>query len=85
MQPRARYVRNVVIRAVTPQAPPYEGIVQEAYPSAKHVTNYFLFYGAGKNPFKLVRNMIAMLRSVTAFLDLHRISTTMTSEYILKG
>jgi len=85
MQPRARYVRNVVIRAVTPQAPPYEGIVEEAYPSAKHVTNYFLFYGAGKNPFKLARNMIAMLRSVTAFLDLHRISTTMTSEYILKS
>ena len=29
--------------------------------------------------------MIAMLRSVTAFLDLHRIRTTMTSEYILKS
>jgi len=85
MQPRTRYIRNLVIKAVTPNAPPYEGIVEEAYPSARHVTNYFLFYGAGKNPVRLVWNLIVMLRSVTAFLDLHRIRTTMTSEYILKS
>ena len=85
MQPRTRYVRNLVIKAVTPDAPRYEGIVEEAWPSAGHVTNYFLFYGAGKNPLKLVWNMVMMLRSVTSFLDLHRIRTTMTSEYILKS
>ncbi|OOK68087.1 hypothetical protein BZL29_6889 [Mycobacterium kansasii] len=85
MQPRARYVRNLVIRAVTPDAPSYEGIVEEAWPSTRHVTNYFLFYGAGRNPFKLVLNIIKMLRSVTSFLDLHRIRTTMTSEYIMKS
>lgn len=85
MQPRARYVRNVVITAVTPDAPRYEGIVEEAWPSARHVTNYFLFYGAGKNPLKLVWNMIVMLSSVTSFLDLRHIRTTMTSEYILKS
>ncbi len=85
MQPRSRYIRNLVINAVTPDAPPYEGIVEEAWPSARHVTNYFLFYGAGKNPLKLVGNMIVMLRSVTSFLNLHRIRTTMTSEYILKS
>ncbi len=85
MQPRARYIRNVVIKAVTPDAPPYEGIVEEAWPSARHITNYFLFYGAGKNPFKLMWNMIVMLRSVTRFLDLNRIRTTMTSEYILRS
>ena len=85
MQPRTRYIRNVVVRAVTAEAPPYEGIVEEAWPSARHTTNYFLFYGADKNPFKLVCNMIVMLRSVTRFLDLTRIRTTMTSEYILKS
>lgn len=85
MQPRARYIRNVVIKAVTPDAPPYEGIVEEAWPSARHVTNPFLFYGAGRNPLKLIWNMIVMLRSVTSFLDLTRIRTTMTSEYILKS
>ena len=85
MQPRARYIRNVVTSAVTPDAPPYEGIVEEAWPSARHITNPFLFYGAGKNPFRLVWNMIVMLRSVTNFLDLTRVRTTMTSEYILKS
>lgn len=85
MQPRARYIRNVVMRAVTPDAPPYEGIVEEAWPSARHVTNPFLFYGAGKNPLKLVWNMIVMLRSVVHFLDLNHIRTTMTSEYIMKS
>ncbi len=85
MQPRARYIRNVVTSAVTPDAPPYEGIVEEAWPSARHITNPFLFYGAGKNPLKLVWNMIVMLRSVTNFLDLNRVRTTMTSEYILKS
>ncbi len=85
MQPRARYIRNVVLRAVTPDAPPYEGIVEEAWPSARLATNPFLFYGAGRNPFKLVWNMVRMLRSVTHFLELTRIRTTMTSEYILKS
>lgn len=85
MQPRARYIRNVVVRSLTPDAPPYEGIVEEAWPSARHVTNPFLFYGAGRNPLKLVWNMVVMLRSVMGFLDLHRIRTTMTSEYILKS
>ena len=85
MQPRSRYIRNVVVRALTPDAPPYEGIVEEAWPSIKHITNPFIFYGAGKNPFKLVWNMVVMLRSVTSFLDLTRIRTTNTSEYILKS
>ncbi len=85
MQPRTRYIRNVVIEAVTPGAPPYEGIVEEGWPSARHITNPFLFYGAGKNPFKLVWNLIRMLRSVIYFLDLRRICTTTMSEYILKS
>ena len=85
MQPRSRYLRNVVVRAVTPDAPPYEGIVEEAWPTAKHITNPFIFYGAGKNPFRLGWNMFVMLRSVTSFLDLRRIRTTNTSEYILKS
>jgi len=85
MQPRARYIRNAVIKTLTPEAPPYEGIVEEAWPSARHVTNPFLFYGAGHNPLRLVWNMVVMLRSVTAFLDLRRIRTTMTSEYIIRS
>jgi hypothetical protein len=83
MQPRCRYVRNVVTRALNPGAPPFEGIVEEAWPSFRHVTNPFLFYGAA-NVFELVKNMAIMLRSVTSFLTLWRIRTVMTSEYFLE-
>jgi hypothetical protein len=84
MQPRARYIRNVVVQAITPNAPPFEGIVEEAWPSARHITNPFLFYGA-KNIFQLARNMYRMYRSVSAFLEIRKIRTSTMSEYILKS
>ena len=46
MQPRMRYVRNAVARPVTPDAPPIEGIVEEAWPSPEHMTDPMLFYCA---------------------------------------
>jgi hypothetical protein len=75
----------VVIQPVTQGAPPFEGIVEEAWPSKRHVTNPFLFYCAGKNPLKLAWNMTRMLRSVRSFLDIHLVRTTMMSEYIVKS
>ena len=39
MQPRARYVRNAVVRALTPGAPRYKAIVEEAWPSVEHLTD----------------------------------------------
>ena len=83
IQPRARYVRNIVLLSLTDGAPPFEGIVEEAWPSKKHVTNYFLFYGAD-NIFQLIRNMFRVLRAVKSFLDLRRIRTTIMSEYFIK-
>ena len=46
IQPRTRYVRNAVFRPVTEGAPPYEGIVEECWPSARHVEDPMLFYCA---------------------------------------
>jgi hypothetical protein len=83
IQPRTRYVRNVVLRALSPDAPRFEGIVVECWPSARHLTNPFLFYGA-KTPIGLGVNLFRILRAVTAFLDIRRIRTTMTGEYFLK-
>lgn len=84
MQPRARYVRNVVEEVLTPGAFPFEGIVEESWPSAEHVQNPFLFYGA-KNPIQLLRNVATMLSSVTAFLPITRIPNVMTSEYFVRS
>jgi hypothetical protein len=83
IQPRTRYVRNLVVEAITPGAPPFEGIVEEAWPSKKHVTNPFLFYGAD-NMWHLAGNMCRILRAVKSFLDLRRIRTTPMSEYFIK-
>jgi hypothetical protein len=83
MQPRARYVRNAVLAALTSGAPPCEGIVEEAWPSARHVTDPYLFYGA-RNPLQLTANMARMLYSVASFLPLWNITTVTMSEYFLR-
>ena len=84
MQPRARYVRNVVVRALTPGAPPYEGIVEESWPSHEHVVNPYLFYGAG-NPLTLVKNMAVMTTSVAKFLPFWKITSRTMSEYWIQS
>ena len=83
MQPRSRYVRNVVEEVLTPGAQVFDGIVEEAWPSREHVVNKRLFYGA-RNTMQLIMNMATMLRSVTRMLRLWRITTVMTSEYFVK-
>jgi len=84
MQPRSRYVRNVVEEVLTPGAVPYEGIVEESWPSAAHITNPFAFYGA-RNRFELVKNMAIMMQSVAAFLPIWKITSVTTSEYFVRS
>ncbi len=85
IQPRMRYVRNAVVRPVTPGAPPFKGIVEEAWPSARHITDPMLFYCARGSQERLEQNMARMMESVTAFLDLDRIRSFTMSEYLLKS
>lgn len=83
MQPRMRYVRNAVARPITPDAPPIEGIVEEAWPSPEHMTDPMLFYCADGDPEVMKANLSAMLESVTGFLDLNELRSFTTSEYLL--
>jgi len=83
MQPRTRYVRNAIVHALETTAPPYFGIVEEAWPSAKHIEDPYLFYGA-RHFSELADNMRSMLQSVTGFLALPRIQTVIMSEYLFK-
>ncbi len=50
IQPRTRYVRNEVVRALTPGAPEVHGIVEEGWPSAGHVADPMLFFNTGGDP-----------------------------------
>ncbi len=85
IQPRTRYVRNAVVRPLTEEAPPYKGIVDEAWPSAEHVTDAMLFYLAEGSEERMQANVKTMLESVNAFLDMDRIRTATMSEYFLKS
>lgn len=84
MQPRTRYVRNAVLWPVTEGAPPYEGIVKEAWPSKAHVEDPLLFYCADGDPERMKRNLARMMESVTGFLEIPRIRSATLSEYLLK-
>lgn len=83
MQPRARYVRNVVARPLSEDAKPVDGIAEEVWPSSEHVINKMLFYGA-RSRWQLVCHMFIMLRTVMRMLRLWNITTVMMSEYFLK-
>jgi len=84
IQPRMRYVRNAVVRAVTPDAPAIDGIVDEAWPSVEHITDPMLFYCADGSAEQMQTNIGRMIESVNGFLDMDRIRTVTMSEYLLK-
>jgi hypothetical protein len=83
IQPRSRYVRNEVLERLTPGAPPYAGIVEEAWPSKRHVSNPFRYFGAS-GPWQLCGNLFKVLGAVTSFLTLWRIRSVMMGEYFIR-
>jgi hypothetical protein len=76
------YVRNVVVRALTPGAPPWAGIVEEGFPT-EAVTDPMRWYKAEGSPETLKRNVARMVESCRAFLDLDRVESHPMSEYRL--
>ena len=84
MQPRARYVRNAVVRALTPGAPRYRAIVEESWPSVEHVTNLHTFFGAASNE-ALGENIRVMLDSTKLLYDPATMRKYPLTEYILKS
>jgi len=85
VQPRCRYVRNLVVRALEPGAPPWRGIVEEAWPSAAHVTDPMLFYCSGGDPEVMAANVRTMLDHVTRLMDLRTMRSMTMSEWIMKS
>jgi hypothetical protein len=83
LQPRARYVRNEVVRPLSADAPEIHGIVEEAWPTAGHVADPMLFYNAG-TPEEMTDHITRMLESVNACLDLGRLRSSTMSEYLVK-
>jgi hypothetical protein len=84
IQPRCRYVRNAVFRAVTDPAPPLRGIVEEAWPSPEHVTDPMLFYCGEGDPGRMNANVATMIEEINAFVDLSTLRSVTMSEWMLR-
>jgi len=77
------YVRNVVVRALTPGAPPWKGIVEEGF-EAVAVGDPMAWYKAEGSKQKLQANLGRMIASCQAFLDLDRVESHPMSEYVFE-
>jgi hypothetical protein len=83
MQPRVRYVRNAVVRALTPGAPRYRAIVEESWPAVETVTDLKTFFGAHDDD--LGERIRIMLDSTKLLYDPTTMRNYTMSEYILKS
>ena len=76
------YVQNVLVRAVTPDAPPWTAIVEEAFP-AEAATNPMVFYKSD-SPAQLAERQRVMMQSCERFIDFSHFETYPMSAYVLK-
>jgi hypothetical protein len=63
-----RYVQNVVVRSLTPGAPPLAAVVEECFP-IEAASDLHVFFDAVGDDAKLTRNMTAMSQSCDGFMD----------------
>ena len=78
------YVRNVVVRRLAPDAPPFAGIVEEGF-DAEAVTDPMRWYRAEGSPERLRAHLGRMIESCKAFLDLDRVESHPTSEFVVRA
>jgi hypothetical protein len=74
------YVRNEVVRALTPGAPAWAAIVEENFP-LEALADPAVFYDAVSDPEKQRRNQQRMFEAVRGFLALERVDSHPMSEY----
>lgn len=75
------YVRNAIVRALTPGAPPWDGVVEETFP-LEALTDPHVWYDC-RDEDEYRRRLARMMESVSAFLDLGQMESTPMSEYWL--
>ena len=77
------YIQNAVIRALTPDAPPWVAIVEEGFPAAA-LTDQKVFYAAGDSDAKLNENRGRMIESCSRFIEFDHLESHMFSQYVLE-
>ncbi len=75
------YVRNEIVRALTPDAPDWAAIVEESFP-IEALTDPSVWYAAEGDPERHKEHLRRMIESCTAFLALDRVESHPMSEYV---
>lgn len=76
------YVQGVVVRPLTPGAPPWDAIVEECFPT-EAMDDPEVFFDAVGDPERLARHQREMFESVRGFIDLATIEVLPTSRWDL--
>jgi hypothetical protein len=79
-QSNFEYVQNLVVRALTENAPPFAGFVEECFPIAA-LTDPLVFFDAVGDQAKFDANLAAMMASCGRFIDFDRIDVLITSQF----
>jgi hypothetical protein len=74
------YVRNEVVRPLTPDAPPWNAIVEEGFP-IEALGDPHVFYDADGSEERYQDYLARMMESVEVFIDLENIDSHPMSEY----
>ena len=74
------YVQHVVVRALSPDAPPIDGIVEELFP-IEALTDFHVFFATGGSDADLARRMEIMGQSVAGFGGEEQLDVIPTSRY----
>ena len=85
VHPVCLYVRHAVARAVTDDAPPWRGIVEEGLREVEDLTDPMRYFSAGGSPDTLEHNVKRVMDDVSTFLDLESVESYPTAEYILRS
>lgn len=79
-QSNFEYVQNLIVKALTPDAPGYGAFVEECFP-LEAMTNSPVFFDAVGDPAKFEANAATMQDSCQRFIDFSRIDIIPTSQH----
>ncbi|MBN2493496.1 MAG: hypothetical protein JXR96_02800 [Deltaproteobacteria bacterium] len=82
IHPMIAYVRNTVLEPLDPGAPDWDGIVTEAYPTLRDLSNPVHLFGG---PLRALPNMLRVGRHIATFMDLRSMRNYLVSERILES
>jgi hypothetical protein len=77
------YVRNEIVRPLSPGAPSWAAIVEEHFP-IEALGDPMVWYAAEGSPERLQRNLKRMIESCAAFLAMDRVDSHPMSEYVFE-